>query len=108
MQGFDSYGGSEDRQFEATGYSRLERAEDRWWTVDPDGGAFVTVGLNHADESNLEYPHSAALVRLRGEQGMREDQGPAGRTVPGLHRPRGRVQRVRLRNNLGQEGGKSE
>jgi hypothetical protein len=64
VRGFDSYGGSEDRRFEATGYSRLERAEDRW-TVDPDGGAFVTVGLNLADESNLKYPHSAALVRLR-------------------------------------------
>lgn len=76
MQGFDSYGGSEDRRFEATGYSRLERAEDRWWTVDPDGGAFVTVGLNLADESNLKYPHSAALVRLRGEQGTRGIEDP--------------------------------
>lgn len=69
MRGFDSYGGSEHRRFEATGYSRLERAEDWWWTVDPDGGAFVTVGLNHADDSDLEYPHSAAQVRLRGGQG---------------------------------------
>ena len=108
MQGFDFFGGSEHRRFEATGYSRLERAEDRWWTVDPDGGALVTVGLNLADESNLKYPHSAALVRLRGEQGARGDQGSAGRTVPGLHRPRGRVQQERLRNNLGHEGGKIE
>lgn len=71
MQGFDFFGGSEHRRFEATGYSRLERAEDRWWTVDPDGGALVTVGLNLADESNLKYPHSAAPVRLRGERGAR-------------------------------------
>ncbi len=76
MRGFDSYGGGEDRRFEATGYSRLERAEDRWWTVDPDGGAFVTVGLNLADESNLKCPHSAALVRLRGEQGTRGIEDP--------------------------------
>ena len=76
MRGFDSYGGGEDRRFEATGYSRLERAEDRWWTVDPDGSAFVTVGRNHADESNLECPHSAALVRLRGEQGTRWIEDP--------------------------------
>jgi hypothetical protein len=87
VQGFDSYGGSEDRRFEVTGYSRLELAEDRWWTVDPTGGAFVTVGLNLADESNLKCPHSAAPVRLRGEQGTRVgDRGPAGRTVPALHR----------------------
>ena len=71
MQGFDSHGGSEDGRFEATGYTRLDQAEDRWWTVDPYGGALVTVGLNHADESNLKYPHSAALVRLRGEWGVR-------------------------------------
>jgi hypothetical protein len=71
VQGFDSYGGGEDRRFEVTGYSRLELAEDRWWTVDPTGGAFVTVGLNLADETNLKCPHSAAPVRLRGEQGTR-------------------------------------
>ena len=76
MRGFDSCGGSEHRRFEATGYSRLDQAEDRWWTVDPDGGAFVTVGLNLADESNLKYPHSAALVRLRGEQGVRGIKDP--------------------------------
>ena len=109
MRGIDSYGGSEDRRFEAAGYSRLERAEDWWWTVDPDGGAFVTVGLNHADDSDLEYPHSAAQVRLRGGQGAWVgDRGPAGRTVPGRHRPRARVQQVRLRRKLGHEGEKSE
>ena len=70
MQGFDFYGG-EDRRFEATVYFRLERAEDRRWAVDPDGGALVTMGLNHADDSDLKYPHSAALVHLRGEQGAR-------------------------------------
>jgi hypothetical protein len=106
---FDSYGGGEHRRFEATGYSRLERAEDRWWTADPDGGAFVTVGLNHADDSDLEYPHSAAQVRLRGGQGAWVgDRGFTGRTVPGRHRPRGGVQQVRLRRKLGHEGGKSE
>lgn len=65
MQGFDFYGGSEGRRFEATGYFRLERANDRWWMVDPDGGAFVTVGLNHADESNLKYPHNADVWRKK-------------------------------------------
>jgi hypothetical protein len=67
VQGFDSYDGGGDGRFEATGYSRLERAEDPWWTVDPDGGALVNVGLSHADDSDLEYPHSAALARLLGE-----------------------------------------
>ena len=88
MQGFDSCGGSEDRRFEATGYSPLERAEDRWWTVDPDGGALVTVGLNLADESHLKYPHSAALwcayVENRGHGGIKDlrDEPYRGSTDP--------------------------
>jgi len=64
VQGFDFYGGREDRRFEATGYCRLER-EDPWWTVDPDGGALVTVGVSPADDPDLKYPHSAALACLR-------------------------------------------
>lgn len=37
---------------------RLEHTADRWWFVDPDGVAFISMGVNHADESNLKYPHN--------------------------------------------------
>jgi hypothetical protein len=53
-----AYGGDAARKFRATGYFRLEQAKDRWWLVDPDGAAFITIGLNHIDESNLKYPHN--------------------------------------------------
>ena len=65
MPGVDSYGGSEKWQFEATGYFRVERARERWWLVDPDGNGFITVGLNHADETNLKYPHNLEIWESR-------------------------------------------
>lgn len=61
----DSYGGCEKWKFQATGYFRLERASDRWWFVDPDGNGFLTVGLNHIDESNLKYPHNAEVYKKK-------------------------------------------
>lgn len=61
----DSYGGCEKWKFQATGYFRLERASDRWWFVDPDGNGFLTVGLNHIDESNLKYPHNADVYKKK-------------------------------------------
>lgn len=42
----------------SAGYFRLENAENRWGLIDPYGKPFVTIGLNHADESNLKYPHN--------------------------------------------------
>lgn len=62
---FDLYGGTPTRTFRSTGFFRVEKAEDRWWLVDPDGHAFVSIGLNHADESNLKYPHNLDIWRQR-------------------------------------------
>jgi hypothetical protein len=62
---FDTYGGNAGRTFRRTGYFRVEKAEDRWWLVDPDGNAFVSIGLNHADESNLKYPHNLEIWKRK-------------------------------------------
>ena len=40
------YGGDATRRFRATGFFRVERVDDRWWLVDPDGCRFVSVGIN--------------------------------------------------------------
>jgi hypothetical protein len=61
----DVYGGNTDLKFNPTGFFRTERAGDRWWLVDPDGAAFISVGLNHADESNLKYPHNWDVWRKK-------------------------------------------
>src|ERR1700722_14277248 len=54
----DSFGGNSARKFEASGFFRLERTPERWWFVDPEGSEFISIGLNHCDESNLKYPHN--------------------------------------------------
>ena len=39
-------------KFEATGFFRLEKA-DRWWLVTPEGNAYLSFGLNHAERKHL-------------------------------------------------------
>lgn len=65
MPNIDLYGGSQKRKFQATGYFRLERASDRWWLVDPEGSGFMTIGLNHAEETNLKYPHNLDIWKTK-------------------------------------------
>ena len=48
------YGGWADRQYRATGFFRAERAGDRWWLVDPEGFAFLSVGLCSVNLSNFD------------------------------------------------------
>jgi hypothetical protein len=48
QQRLDIYGGLESMRFDATGFFRVEQG-DRWWMVTPDGAAFLSFGLNHAD-----------------------------------------------------------
>ena len=61
----DNYGGNTEKKFNPTGFFRTERASDRWGLVDPDGAAFISVGLNHADETNLKYPHNWDVWRKK-------------------------------------------
>ena len=42
--GLSQYGGWLDKKFEATGYFRTQKDQGRWWMVDPDGYAFLSVG----------------------------------------------------------------
>lgn len=65
MTKMDRYGGSDTHRFTATGFFRLQQSDGRWWLVDPDGNEFVSMGVNHADESNLKYPHNADIWRKR-------------------------------------------
>lgn len=44
----DQYGGWPGLRFESTGYFRLER-KGRWWLVAPNGNAWLSFGLNHAE-----------------------------------------------------------
>jgi hypothetical protein len=61
----DSYGGSTRWTFDATDAFRLDRDGDRWWLVDPLGNGFLSVGLNHIDDSDLKYPHNLDIWQKR-------------------------------------------
>jgi len=65
MSGLSLYGGDLKRRFEATGFFRVKRVGERWHLVDPDGSAFISIGLNHAEETNLKYPHNFHVWKER-------------------------------------------
>lgn len=48
------YGGWTERKFRATGFFRVEHAPDRWWLVDPEGCAFLSVGLCSVNLGNFD------------------------------------------------------
>jgi hypothetical protein len=68
------YGGTDRWKFDATGYFRIDRTEEgRWFFVDPDGCAFLTVGVAHADDSDLKYPHNVEKV-WKGRYGASKER----------------------------------
>lgn len=52
----DAFGGTQSISSASTGFFRVEKIDGSWWLIDPDGHGFVSVGLNHADETDLKYP----------------------------------------------------
>jgi hypothetical protein len=61
MSNIDRYGGCDRWQFEKTGYFGLGEADGRSFFVDPDGNAFITVALNHAEDVNLKFGHNVDI-----------------------------------------------
>jgi hypothetical protein len=45
-QEFSKYGGWKAKRFKATGFFRTEHDGQRWWLVDPEGYAFLSVGID--------------------------------------------------------------
>lgn len=43
----DAYGGFIDVIDKRTGFFHMERIDDRWWLVTPDGHGFFGIGLSH-------------------------------------------------------------
>jgi hypothetical protein len=43
---WSKYGGWKEKKFEATGFFRTQHDGTRWWLVDPEGFAFVSVGVD--------------------------------------------------------------
>lgn len=45
-ENWSKYGGWKEKKFEPTGFFRTHNDGNRWWLVDPDGFAFVSVGVD--------------------------------------------------------------
>ncbi len=54
----DAFGGWTGKQFEASGYFRLEQGEDRWWLVTPEGNAFLINGQDHVSPRAINQPYN--------------------------------------------------
>jgi hypothetical protein len=66
----DSYGGWTELRSIATGWFYVTKLEGRWWFVDPDGNAFLSLGVNDVDLSpdaapTPSYYREAALRKHR-------------------------------------------
>ena len=65
MADLDTYGGDRGRNFGGTGFFRVHRAPDRWWFADPDGNGWLTIGIAHAEDSDLKYPHNVDVWKTK-------------------------------------------
>jgi hypothetical protein len=61
----DSYGGTKAITAGATGFFRVEKVDGRWWLITPEGHGFISVGLNHADETDLKYPRNIGVWKSK-------------------------------------------
>jgi hypothetical protein len=43
----------------------VERIAGRWWIVDPEGSAFLSIGMNHIESTALKYPDNVHIWRAR-------------------------------------------
>lgn len=72
----DRYGGWMEKQFNATGFFRLEKA-DRWWLVTPEGHAFLSFGINHFHPGWWKQAYNKASWMKRLGVVQEEQLGPA-------------------------------
>ena len=57
------YGGTLNNRQKATGYFYLKQIRGSWWLIDPDGGRFISKGLNSVYIN--ETPRATAAVKQR-------------------------------------------
>ncbi len=68
-------GNTEWRRREATGFFRVEKINDRWWTIDPEGYLYINMGLTSI------RPTRHASSRPYFEQKFRNEQDWAAQTT---------------------------
>ncbi|MGW5248374.1 hypothetical protein ACWEQN_31895 [Streptomyces sp. NPDC004129] len=73
----DNHGGTTEVTAAPTGFFRTEQVDGRWWIITPDGHGFFSLGLNHAEETDLKYPYNQDIWAERyGSRSTWIQQGP--------------------------------
>jgi hypothetical protein len=55
-ENWSRFGGWKEKRFEATGFFRTHHDGQRWWLVDPEGYAFLSVGVDGVRPGGAEGP----------------------------------------------------
>lgn len=45
-------------QINKNGFFTLDKVDNHWWLISPDGNPFFSIGLNHFDPASLRYPEN--------------------------------------------------
>jgi hypothetical protein len=84
---YSRFGGFISKRFEATGFFRVDKDEERWWLVDPEGYAFFSVGFDCMGTNSNERINGIEdlyeWLPERGgefEEAYSEQEGPLGGT----------------------------
>jgi hypothetical protein len=66
-QELDQYGGWKKVKHKRTGFFRLEKIDDRWWFIDPEGHPFLSLGINHIKVSVLQEDYNRHVFTEKHE-----------------------------------------
>ncbi len=64
---YDAFGGYTGIQREATGWFRVEKVNDRWMFITPQGHGYIALGANHTGRYLNEREQSASLYERIGD-----------------------------------------
>ena len=64
------YGGWTQQKRTATGYFRVEKIDDRWWAIDPDGYLFIHKAITSVNLNDLSSDQIHQLLTDNGFNGM--------------------------------------
>ena len=62
----DKYGGRIDKHFQSTGFFSTLKVNGRWWVIDPDGNAFVNIGLVSVAPASTDREREAMNQKYGG------------------------------------------
>ena len=71
---YDSFGGYTGIEREATGWFRVEKVNDRWMFITPEGHGYVALGANHTGRYLNERKQSARLYERIGDNRQQAEE----------------------------------